>query len=272
MAKTVLISGGATGIGRAIASHLASLGHDLVLLSRNQARLDDTAQVLSSHGVKVHVERCDLREVETIEPVMRHILNTHNIGYLVNNAAANFICPTETLSLGGYRAITDTVSTGSFMLTKCCGEHWIRHHVPGRVVNISASYAKGAGPYVVPSAMAKAAIEAMTRSLAVEWGSKNIALNSIALGLFPTPGAVSQLLPSPEMVDQVRSYIPSEQFGDLKEMGRLVHFLLFESGTYLTGETIRLDGAFYHASGPGPFFDLLKNRDEGFWKGLRKKQ
>jgi NAD(P)-dependent dehydrogenase (short-subunit alcohol dehydrogenase family) len=271
MAKTVLISGGATGIGFAIASHLASLGHELVLLSRNQNRLNAAAETLSETGARVHVEPCDLRDVASVETMMRSILKKYEIGYLINNAAANFICPTETLSIGGYRAITDTVSTGSFILTKCCGDYWIRHGLPGRVVSISASYASGAGPYVVPSAMSKAAIEAMTRSLAVEWGAKQIALNSIALGLFPTPGSVKQLLPDPKMVEHVRSYIPSKQFGELTEVAKLVHFLLFESGLYLTGENIRLDGAFYHASGAGPFFDLLKDMDDDFWKGFRKK-
>jgi NAD(P)-dependent dehydrogenase (short-subunit alcohol dehydrogenase family) len=271
MANSVLISGGATGIGFAIASHLAQGGHDLVLLSRNQQRLEDAAAKLAEYGANVNIEPCDLRDVSKIEPLMRDILNKHQVGYLVNNAAANFICPTESLSIGGYRAVTDTVATGSFMLTKCCGDYWIRNKVPGRVVNISASYAQGAGPYVVPSAMAKAAIEAMTRSLAVEWGKKQIALNAIALGLFPTPGSVKQLLPNPEMVEQIRSYIPSQRFGDLQEVSRLVHFLLFECGSYLTGETIRLDGAFYHASGAGPFYNLLKDLNESFWEELRKK-
>lgn len=271
MAKAVLISGGATGIGFAIANHLASLGHELILLSRNQERLTAAAEKLSETGAAVHVAPCDLRDVVSVEPTIRGILEKHEIGYLINNAAANFICPTETLSLGGYRAITDTVSTGSFILTKCCGDYWIRHRVPGRVVSISASYANGAGPYVVPSAMSKAAIEAMTRSLAVEWGAKKIALNSIVLGLFPTPGSVKQLLPDPKMVDHVRSYIPSKEFGELLEVAKLVNFLLFESGSYLTGENIRLDGAFYHASGAGPFFDLLKNMDDDFWQGFRKK-
>jgi len=272
MAQRIVITGGATGIGFEIAKQLASCSHDLILLSRNEQRLAKVSEQLAQeHGVKVDHYACHLRDESHLQQTVEKINAEHDVFGLVNNAAANFICPTENISANGFHAIFDTVAVGTFLLSKMFGEHWIKANKPGSILSISATYAAGAGPYVVPSAMGKAAVEAMTRSLAVEWADRHIKVNAISPGLFPTPGSVKQLLPNESMVDEVRQYIPSGEFGQLPDLARLAQFLLLESGEYLTGEVIRLDGGFYHASGAGPFFDMLRKLPPEIWQLLRKK-
>ena len=272
MSRRIVITGGATGIGLAIAKQLASCSCDLILLSRNEERLSGVAQQLEEdYAVSVSYYACHMRDESALAQTIDAMNAEHDVGGLINNAAANFICPTENISMNGFHAIFDTVAVGTFMLSKMFGEHWIKTGKTGSILSISASYASGAGPYVVPSAMGKAAIEAMTRSLAVEWADRGIKVNAISPGLFPTPGSVKQLLPSAAMVDQVKKYIPRGEFGQLSEIAQLAQFLLVDSGSYLTGEVIRLDGGFYHASGAGPFFDLLKNLSPEAWQLLRKK-
>tara|TARA_Y200000002_G_scaffold361883_3_gene348413 strand:+ start:1966 stop:2793 length:828 start_codon:yes stop_codon:yes gene_type:complete len=269
--SAIIVTGGATGIGLAISEHLASQGFDLIIVSRSEERLKSVqARLKKTFSVAVDYAVCHLRDERMVTKVTDELMGNFDVIGLVNNAAANFICPSEKVSSNGFHAIFDTVAVGTFFMTQQIGKHWIESNKQGAIVSISASYGAGAGPYVVPSAMGKAAVESMTRSLAIEWAQKGIRLNAISPGLFPTPGSIKQLLPTPQMLDELKKYIPQGEFGQMESIAALTKFLLVDCGPYLTGEVIKLDGGFYHASGAGPFFDLLRKIDPAVWQQIRK--
>ncbi|MGH9565511.1 MAG: SDR family NAD(P)-dependent oxidoreductase, partial [Candidatus Angelobacter sp.] len=198
--KRILITGGATGLGKSMGQRFLELGASLCICGRREQVLNEAAKELhSAAGGTVQVFPCDVRDSGRVETMIEEFWNDGPLDVLVNNAAGNFIARTEDLSAGAFEAVIGIVLMGSIHTTMSCGRRWLKEKRKGNVLNISTTYAELGSGYVVPSAVAKAGVLAMTRSLAVEWGKKGIRFNSIAPGAIPTEGAFSRLLPMKEM-------------------------------------------------------------------------
>lgn len=264
--KAVLVTGGGGGLGREIAVALAALGARVHVCGRRQALLDETAGLIGN-AAATHV--CDIRDADAVDAMIEAIWQDAPLTGLVNNAAANFIAPTEQLSARGFRAVTSTVMDGSFHVTLSCGKRWIRDGLPGSVVSMLTTWVWTGSAFVVPSAMAKAAIHAMTMSLAAEWGPHGIRLNATAPGPFPTEGAWDKLNPIPEAQSSATGCdtVPMRRFGQMEELTNLVAYLLSDASPYLTGQTIAIDGG-QHLAGPGTFADLTR-LSAGQWQAAR---
>lgn len=256
--KSVLVTGGGGGLGREIALAMSALKATVHICGRRQDVLADTAAEISGKtGGKVHAHICDVRDADAVDAMIEAIWQEGPLTGLVNNAAANFIAPTKDLSARGYRAITSTVMDGSFHTTLSCGKRWIDSGLPGSVVSMLTTWVWTGSAFVLPSAMAKSAIHAMTMSLAVEWGPYGIRLNATAPGPFPTEGAWDKLNPIPDTQSSATNCetVPIGRFGQMPELTNLVAFLLSDACPYLTGQTIAIDGG-QHLAGPGTFADL----------------
>ena len=193
--KKIVVTGGGTGLGKSMATRFAELGADLVITSRRQNVIDETAKALREHGGKVLAISCDVRDTEQVESMVEQTVSEFGtIDILLNNAAGNFISPTENLSSNAFRTIVDIVLNGTFHCTQAVGKV-MRKNKSGVILNIVTTYAWTGSGYVVPSACAKAGVLAMTRSLAVEWAKYGIRTAAIAPGPFPTKGAWSRLAP-----------------------------------------------------------------------------
>ncbi len=269
--KAVLVTGGGGGLGREIAHALSMLGAQVHICGRRQALLDAAAQDISADsGIPVGAHVCDIRDADAVDAMIDAIWQETPLAGLVNNAAANFIAPTHELSARGFRAITSTVMDGSFHATLSCGKRWIRDGLPGSVVSMLTTWVWTGSAFVVPSAMAKGAIHAMTMSLAAEWGPHNIRLNATAPGPFPTEGAWDKLNPIPDTQSSATNCdtVPMRRFGRMPELTNLVAYLLSDASPYLTGQTIAIDGG-QHLAGPGTFADLTNLTPEQ-WKAARE--
>ena len=269
--KVILVTGGGSGLGREIAQALSSRKAKVHICGRRQALLDQTAQDISAAtGSPVIAHACDIRDADAVDAMMETIWQDAPLTGLMNNAAANFIAPTKDLSARGFRAITSTVMDGSFHATLSCGKRWIRDGIPGSVVSNLTTWVWTGSAFVVPSAMAKTAIDAMTKSLAVEWGPYGIRLNAVAPGPFPTESAWEKLNPIPDTTSSATSpdTVPLRRFGRMPELTNLITFLLSDGCDYLTGQTIAIDGA-QHLAGPGTFADLT-NLTPQQWQAARE--
>lgn len=254
----VVVTGGGTGLGRAMARRFGALGARVTVCGRRPEPLDDTARAIREAGGEAEAIPCNVREAEEVERFVAEAEERQGpVTRLVNNAAANFLAASERLSPGGFDAIVRTNLYGTFFCTQACGRRWIERGEAGAVLSIVATYAETGSAFVLPSAVSKAGIAALTKSLAAEWGAYGIRLNAIAPGPFPTEGAWSRLVPDPAMEAQWRQRIPLGRFGEPEELAGLAAFLLSEAAAYLTGEVIALDGAEAIASG-GQFNDLLR--------------
>lgn len=256
--KSVLVTGGGGGLGREIALAMSTLQATVHICGRRQDVLAGTAaEIANKTGGKVHAHVCDVRDADAVDAMIDGIWQQAPLTGLVNNAAANFIAPTKDLSARGYRAITSTVMDGSFHTTLSCGKRWIESELPGSIVSMLTTWVWTGSAFVLPSAMAKSAIHAMTMSLAVEWGQYGIRLNATAPGPFPTEGAWDKLNPIPDTQSSATNFetVPMGRFGQMSELTNLVAFLLSDACPYLTGQTIALDGG-QHLAGPGTFADL----------------
>jgi len=274
--KTIIITGGGTGLGRSMGKYMLELGANLVITSRKQAVLDKTAQELKNEtGGKVLAVTCDIRKYEEIENVIRQTEATFGpIHGVLNNAAGNFISPTERLSHRAFDIVVDIVLKGTYYTTLAAGKNWITKKQPGVFLNIVTTYAWTGSGYVVPSACGKAGVLALTRSLAVEWAKYNIRSNAIAPGPFPTEGAWSRLLPG----DLVKKFNPAERIplkrvGEHQELANLAAYLMSDYAGYINGEVITIDGGEWLRNGgefshlehiPGELWDKLeKERAKG---------
>jgi NAD(P)-dependent dehydrogenase (short-subunit alcohol dehydrogenase family) len=258
--KSVLVTGGGGGLGREIARALAAHGATVHICGRRQALLNETAQEIADEsGGRVSAHACDIRDADAVDAMVEAIWREAPLTGLVNNAAANFISPTKDLSARGFRAITSTVMDGSFHATLSCGKRWIEQGLKGSVVSNLVTWVWTGSAFVVPSAMAKTALHAMTMSLAVEWGPYGIRLNATAPGPFPTPEAWEKLNPLPDTESSVTSCstIPTRRFGEMSELTNLITFLLSDGCDFLTGQTIAIDGG-QHLAAPSTFADLGK--------------
>lgn len=268
--QRVLITGGGTGLGLAMAEQLAALGAELHLCGRRASVLETAAEHLrSSHGVKVVTHALDIRSAEAVDAMMETIWQTHGpLTGLVNNAAGNFISRTEDLSVGGFHAISDIVFRGTFYATQAAGKRWIAAGQRGSVLSIVVTWVATGSPFVVPSAMSKAGVDVMTKSLAVEWGPKGIRLNAIAPGVIPTEGASGRLRPgSDNKQDQRTQENPMRRLGEGADIGRLAAFLLAPQNDWINGQTITLDGG--DALANGAYFTSYQDWGDEQWQAAR---
>jgi NAD(P)-dependent dehydrogenase (short-subunit alcohol dehydrogenase family) len=269
--KRILVTGGGTGLGRELALALAAHGAAVVICGRRDAVLQAAADDISeTTGHRPATYVCNIRDPASIDTMLDGIWTVGPLTGLLNNAAANFIAPTKDLSPRGYDAIRSTVMDGSFYLTLATGKRWIADQVAGAVVSNLVTWVWSGSPFVVPSAMSKTALHAMTMSLAVEWGRYGIRLNATAPGPFPTEGAWEKLNPIPDASSSATraDTVPMGRFGQMYELQNLVVFLLSDACPYLTGQTIAIDGA-QHLAGPGTFADLGQLTDQQ-WAAARE--
>lgn len=262
--KRILVSGGGSGLGREIAAGFAAHGATVFICGRREALLRETAAAIAGDtGASVVPLACDLRAPESITAMLDSIWESGPLTGLINNAAANFIAPTASLSPRGYEAIRSTVMDGNFYVTLDVGKRWIAEGLRGSIVSNLVTWVWTGSAYVVPSAMAKTALHAMTMSLAVEWGPHGIRLNAVAPGPFPTEGAWEKLNPIPEAsVGATQSdTIPLRRFGRMHELQNLMTFLMSDGCDFITGQTIAIDGA-HHLAAPSTFAELSALTDE----------
>jgi NAD(P)-dependent dehydrogenase (short-subunit alcohol dehydrogenase family) len=265
--KRILVTGGGTGLGKEMASHYAEHGADLYICGRRENVLKDTAeQLIENYGVNVKYEPLDIRASADVDSYIERIFEEGPLDGLVNNAAGNFISPTKDLSHKGFDAIANIVFHGTFYITHSVGKRWIEANHKGSIVSILTTWVWTGSPYVVPSAMSKSGINAMTQSLAAEWGKYGIKINAIAPGPFPTKGAWERLNPGAGD-DNSMGTIPLGRVGEMNELQNLATFLMADGCDYLTGQTIAIDGAQY-LTGGGTFSNLDKLSDED-WDQMR---
>jgi len=266
--KRILITGGGTGLGKEMASHFAMHGAELYICGRRENVLSETANEISeTYSTKVNYQTLDIRASKDVDDYIESIFKIGPLDGLVNNAAGNFISPTKDLSHKGFDAIANIVFHGTFYMTHSVGKRWIELGHKGSIVNILTTWIWTGSPYVVPSAMSKSGIHAMTQSLAAEWGKYGIKINGIAPGPFPTKGAWERLNPDSND-DGMTNTVPLGRVGEMEELQNLATFLMADGCDYLTGQTIGLDGGQY-LTGGGTFSQLDKLSDED-WENMRK--
>tara|TARA_B100000700_G_scaffold161027_1_gene178321 strand:- start:1891 stop:2763 length:873 start_codon:yes stop_codon:yes gene_type:complete len=267
--KRILITGGGTGLGKEMANHFAEHGADLFICGRRENVLKETADEISEKfNRKVNYQTLDIRASKDVDDYVQSIFDESPLDGLVNNAAGNFISPTKDLSHKGFDAIANIVFHGTFYMTHSVGKRWIETSTKGSIINILTTWIWTGSPYVVPSAMSKSGINAMTQSLAAEWGKYGIKVNGIAPGPFPTKGAWERLNPGNNEDDGMMSTVPLGRVGQMSELQNLATFLMADGCDYLTGQTIAIDGAQY-LTGGGTFSQLDKLSDDD-WENMRK--
>ena len=265
--KTFLITGGGSGLGKSMARRFGELGANLVIMSRKLDVLEQAASELRETGAEVLPLECDVRKPAQIHTTVQSAVEKFGrIDGLVNNAAGNFISPTELLSEGGFKVIVDIVLNGTFNVTQAVGKEMIKAK-GGTILNIVTTYAWTGSGYVVPSACAKAGVLALTRSLAVEWAKYGIRTNAIAPGPFPTEGAWNRLVPPGLGIEKtMKKRIPLKRFGEHIELANLASYLMADGSGYINGEVVTIDGGEW-LKGAGEFNDLEKI-PKAVWKGL----
>ena len=266
--KRILITGGGTGLGKEIAAKYLELGADLWIAGRRGAVLEATAhELMKTHGGKVNTHAVDIRDAQAVDAMVQRIWDESGpLTGLVNNAAGNFISPTKDLTPNGFNAIANIVFHGTFYVTHAVGKRWIAGGHKGSVVSILVTWVWTGSPYVVPSAMSKAGLHIMTKSLAVEWGRFGIRLNAIAPGPFPTEGAAKRLRPDGSFED-ANATNPMRRVGEMPELQNLATFLMANGCDWLSGETIAIDGAGYLANGAS--FTELDRLSDADWERMR---
>jgi NAD(P)-dependent dehydrogenase (short-subunit alcohol dehydrogenase family) len=268
--KIILVTGGGTGLGRSMVKRFLELGAKVAITSRRLELLQDEAKKLVEEaGGEVFPVQVDVRDPEKVT-AMIDAVETHygRIDVLVNNAAGNFIAPTERLSHRAVDAVLGIVLHGTFYCTLELGKRWIEKQHRGNVLNIATTYALSGSGYVVPSAVAKAGVVAMTKSLAAEWGKYGIRLNAVAPGPFPTEGAWSRLMPSPEIEQLFEKRIPLKRMGEHLELANLASYLVSDYAGFITGDVITIDGG-ESVWGAGEF-NILDEVTKEQWDSLEK--
>jgi len=270
--KVIIVTGGGTGLGRSMTEMLLSLGAKVCITSRKLEVLEKTAKELeAASGGEVLPLACDVRSYAEVEEVMVKVREHFGtIDGLINNAAGNFISPTERLSSKAFQTIIDIVLMGTVNCTLALGKEWIAKGEKGRVIlNIVTTYAWTGSGYVVPSACAKAGVLAMTRSLAAEWGRHGIRCNAVAPGPFPTKGAWSRLMPG-EMLEKfdMTKRVPLGRMGEHRELADLVAYLISPFSGYINGEVVTIDGGEW-LKGAGQF-NMLEMVEPGMWDAIEQ--
>lgn len=258
LGKTVVVTGGGTGLGKAMSQYFSELGAQVVITSRKLDVLEQTAQeIQAATGNTVLPIACDVRDVAQVEALLARAEEAFGtVDLLVNNAAGNFISPTERLSANAFSTVIDIVLKGTVNCTLTFGKNWIAKKQKASVLNIVTTYAFTGSGYVVPSAVAKAGVLALTRSLAVEWGKYGIRNNAIAPGPFPTKGAWDRLLPG-ELMEKFdfKNRVPLKRVGEHQELANLAAFLLSDFAGFINGEVVTIDGGEW-LQGAGEFNNM----------------
>jgi len=268
-AKRILITGGGTGLGRAAAQRFLELGGEVYICGRREDVLGATVRELGERaGGKIHSRPCDVRDAAAVETMIESIWAEGPLDALMNNAAGNFLARTEELSMGAFQSVIGIVLMGSLHTTMACGRRWLSAGLGGVVLNITTTYTTTGSAYVVPSAVAKAGVQALTRSLAVEWGNRGIRMNAIAPGPIPTEGAFSRLMPRPELEDAAKKRIPLGRFGTTEEFANLAAFLISDGSGYINGEVVTMDGGEW-LQGAGEFTALGRELTDKEWEMMK---
>ncbi len=274
--KTIIVTGGGSGLGKSMSEYLLTLGANIVITSRREDLLKKVANnMMKEFGGKVLPITCDVRNPDQVSKVIDESYSEFKkVDCLLNNAAGNFISPTERLSTRAFDAVIDIVLKGTINFSLLLGKKWIKQKESGNILNIVTTYAWTGSGYVVPSACAKAGVLSLTRSLAVEWAKYNIRSNAIAPGPFPTKGAWERLLPG-DLKDKFdpSKKVPLKRVGEHHELANLAAYLVSDFSSYINGEVITIDGGEW-LKGAGQFNNLEKVSDEmwDFFSMIRKKK
>lgn len=263
--ETILITGGGSGLGLAMAKKFAALGSNIAICGRTEEKLKKAVEEIETSGPG-RVKHCvaDVRDYERMGEVVRSVVNDFGeMTGLVNNAAGNFLAASEELTPGGFKTVVDIVLHGSFNGTHHFGKYLIENEKKGNVLSIVTTYAESTGSaFVLPSACGKAGVLTMTRSLAYEWATYGIRLNAIAPGPFPTEGAWTRLVPDESFEEKFLSKIPAGRYGEPEELANLAAFLMSDMARYITGECVVIDGGERLGAGQFNFIDQLAPREQ----------
>ena len=274
--KVILVTGGGSGLGKSMVKYFLELGANVVITSRREEVLNEVAKEFNSkYEPEVFPISCDVRKIDEVENVINESFKKFGkIDCLVNNAAGNFISPTERLSTRAFDAVIDIVLKGTINFTLNLGKRWIKNKSEGNILNIVTTYSWTGSGYVVPSACAKAGVLSMTRSLAVEWAKYKIRSNAIAPGPFPTKGAWERLLPGDlkDKFDPAKK-VPVGRVGEHQELSNLAAYLLSDYSSYINGEVITIDGAEW-LKGAGQFnhLEIITDQMWDMFEMMRKKK
>jgi NAD(P)-dependent dehydrogenase (short-subunit alcohol dehydrogenase family) len=270
--KRILITGGGTGIGRAMAERFLQLGAAVSICGRRRDVVEKTASELSaSAGGNIDGFACDVRYPEDVEALIEQLWAKGPLDVLVNNAAGNFLARTEDLSSHAFDAVINIVLKGTINMTMACGRRWLASGRKGVVLSIATTYADTGSAYVVPSAVAKAGVVALMRSLAVEWGGRGVRFVAIAPGAIRTEGAFSRLLPVPELEKKVLDHNPLHRFGTLDEISNLASFLISDQAGYINGDMVYMDGGEMLA-GASAFSLIGRQIPDAAWQMMKPKK
>jgi NAD(P)-dependent dehydrogenase (short-subunit alcohol dehydrogenase family) len=241
--KTTIITGGGSGLGRSTAERIAGLGAKVAVLGRRPQPLQETVEAIRKAGGTAAAAPCDVRDPEAVRAAFDAVeADLGPVNQLINNAAGNFLAATEDLSPNAFHSVVQIVLYGTFHCTNELGRRLIARKQKGEILAITTTYAATGSAFVIPSAAAKAGVRAIIKGLAVEWATYGIRLNAIAPGPFPTEGAFSRLMASPEYQKQALARIPFRRFGEHWELTNLVAYLMSDASPYQTGDEVTIDG------------------------------
>ena len=270
--KRILITGGGTGLGKATAQRFLELGATVYICGRRHEVLAATeAELREKTGGAIHSRSCDVRDVAAVDELIGTIWKDGPLDVLMNNAAGNFLARTEELSIRAFESVIGIVLMGTLHTTLACGKRWLNAGQHAVVLNVTTTYTTTGSAYVVPSAVSKAGVQALTRSLAVEWGNRGIRMNAIAPGPVPTEGAFSRLLPRPELEHLAKERNPLGRFGTLEEFANLAAFLVSDGSAYINGEVVTMDGGEW-LQGAGEFTILGRMLTDQEWEMMKPRK
>ena len=268
--KNIIVTGGGTGLGKQMTETFLKLGATVSIISRNEEHLNAAREYFRELGYNIEAEKCDIRNPDEIKNAVDAIENrTGKINVLINNVAGNFISRTEDLSPKAFDTVIGIVLNGTAYASLEMGKRWIASSIKGTILSIVATYARTGSGYVVPSAISKAGVLALTRSLAAEWGYRGIRTVAIAPGAFKTEGAWSRLLPGDEYEKAIIAGNPERRLGTKEELTNIAAFLISDMASYINGEVVTADGgqSLYGSS----MFNMMENLPDEIWKMMRQR-